>query len=77
MNPSTSPQFPERPARLRLCSGYTRVSLNHLFHTDPCPNPAEAYAFGLNLRSDCVADLLARFERHGVTLQQIIDTDYA
>ena len=77
MDALTSPTPSKRPTGLRMCSGYTRVSLNPRFHTDPCPNPAEGYAFGLNLCSDCVADLLARFERHGVTLQRIIDTGYA
>ena len=77
MSAATHPKLPEHPTRLRICSGYTRLSLDSKLRTDPCPNPAEGYAFGLNLRSDCVADLSARFERHGVTLQQIIETGYA
>ena len=77
MNAPTSPTPPKRPTGLRMCSGHTRVSLYTLFHTAPRPNPAEDYTFGLNLCTDSVADLLARFERHGVTLRQIIDTGYA
>ncbi len=55
MNVSNSPTLPERSTRLRMCSGYTRVSLGPSFHADPRPNTAAGYAFGLNLRFDCVA----------------------